>query len=250
MAHFQAGAIKLSTNITSHVTNCSFFNNSASIAGAVEIMDGSTMNMERTLFQGNYGEQIAGAFYGQYHVMVQVKTTLFESNIVHYGSIFKLQRNSSLEIINSDFIRNTIHGRSGVILLANNIISNITGSSFSENRGYAGAAIYAEFNVNLSIKESLFSSNSASTGGAIFMTDGIGAMIHSSKFYSNTALQGGAVIVRDKTFVHNCAFTVTLTISESSFYHNSATEYGGALLFYDGVKVILFILNSQTTKQT
>ena len=253
VAHFRAGAVKLSSNSISHVKNCSFFNNSASIAGTVEIMDGNTMNMEHTLFQGNYGEQIAGVFYGQSMVMVQVKSTLFESNTEHYGNIFKLQRNSSLEIYNSDFIRNTIHTRSGVILLADNIISNITGSSFSENRGYAGAAIYAEYNVKLQIFECLFSSNSASTSGTIFMRQGIEAMIHSTKFISNTASQGGGMMVQGatKTFLRHCTFinntakaggaifgvfTTTFIISESSFYHNSATEYGGALSLYGGAK--------------
>ena len=255
MAHFKAGAIKLGTNITCHVESCTFIKNSASVAGAIEIMDGSKMNIEHTLFKSNHADRIDGAFFGHRNVIVHVKNTLFRSNIVDGGGIMSLQTNSTLKFYNSNFTRNTIHAGFGALLLSNNIISDINNCIFSENRGLIGAAIYAESNVQLQIVECIFSRNSASLpGGVISITCGIEAVINSTNFISNTASQGGAIMAQDKTetFVHNSTFfyntasldggavfglhTATLILSESYFDHNSATVHGGALTFYDGTR--------------
>ena len=224
VAHFQAGAIKLSTDITSHFSKCSFFRNSASVAGAVAIADGTSMNMENTLFEGNHGSELAGALFGHSNVVVRMKNTAFQSNVVESGSIMSLLRNSILEIYNSNFTKNTIHTGSGALLLADNIISSLNDCIFSENKGFIGSAIFAESNVELQIMECSFIENSAPLeGGAIFIENEITAVIDSSIFNGNTARQGGAVLMSNR-----CSYV----IMNCTFNNNTALIKGGALLFY------------------
>lgn len=129
----------------------------------------------------------------------------------------------------------TIETRSGGAISNTGTLS-IDGSRFLSNKAtWRGGALYNSGRT--SINDTEFTSNSASDGGAIYndkplsygntVPSDVELSITNSTFKNNSADEGGAI--------HNLS---NITVIDSNFEGNSATNYGGAI--YGGV-------NSKTT---
>ncbi len=147
----------------------------------------------------------------------------------------------------------------------------IRGTTFANNKGFNGGAIYSISGVTFVVEDSIFRNNTAKNragGGAIF-TDGVSSknyssglandgkiIIRRSQFEGNaTEGEGGALflwgygndkaILEDSSFINNAATKnskgkakggaiwakMGLDIRDVTFANNSATQQGGALWF-------------------
>ena len=168
---------------------------------------------------------------------------IFNSNIKinsNGGAIFNI--NGTVNIVNSTF-SNNLGTYGGAIY--NNHELNISDSIFNNNTGQIGGAIYNANNLGFShsvILNSTFIYNIANVGGAIYNNDGMD--INNSKFIDNIAnsADGGAIknnrtlIISNSIFNNNSAVTGgtisnvgLLGIERSLFNNNLANLYGGAI---------------------
>jgi len=101
---------------------------------------------------------------------------------------------------------------------------NIQDVTFTRNRAYDGAAIYAAETCHVAIYDTLFADNDTVDDGAGVRIDGGSAEVYDSTFSGNTARDGAAAftIYGDMSF-ENCIFE-----------DNWASYYGGAMVNYYG----------------
>ncbi len=158
---------------------------------------------------------------------------------------------------------------------------SIKGTTFRNNKGFNGGAIYARSTVSFEIIDSIFENNSGLNkegGGAVF-TDGVNPfgpsdptaggklIVRNSRFENNQTEGGGGALYLfgyggDRAFIEGSVFVgnsssnsdkglarggaieakMALTIKDSSFINNTATKQGGAI-WYDS-KLPGEILNS------
>lgn len=227
------GAIENKGTLT--VNNCTFTNNTANgsypdgYAGAI-FNDIGTLTVTGSTFDNNTASS-GGAIYNRGTLIVNNST--FSDN--NQSAIFS---EDSLTVNNSIFSGNT--GSAGAILASN--ILTVTNCTFTNNKArYNGGAICAD---TLTVIGSTFSVNNASfEGGAIF-TMSPSSTIVDSIFLANAAGQGGAIANLNNLAVENCIFSgnnasqggaiynsnwVTLSVKNSTFINNMATDWGGAV---------------------
>eukprot|EP00934_Nitzschia_sp_Nitz4_P003960 Nitzschia sp. Nitz4//scaffold125_size66327//49400//51280//NITZ4_006137-RA/size66327-augustus-gene-0.3-mRNA-1//1//CDS//3329534631//3950//frame0 len=160
-----------------------------------------------------------------------------------------------MEVVDSEFKSNSgadLHG--GAIAAKDISTVEIAFSSFADNEGSLGGAIYAQLST-LVIDQSSFTGNEASVaGGAIALDFASYADVRASQLQNNVASSGGAIYVaefgevaaEDCTFHQNAAVTGgaifnggVATMEQSRFEENVASEEGGAMNLDMGSTTIL-----------
>ena len=111
---------------------------------------------------------------------------------------------------------------------------SITDSTFTGNHAINGAGVYYDNGGSLTVTGSTFTSNTASwDGGAIYNAVGGLFTVDTSIFTSNNAFGGGAI--------HNSG---TLTVTNSNFTGNCASNDGGAIENVYGGGIYNFKINN------
>ena len=171
-----------------------------------------------------------------------ISNSSFSDNLAEYGG-GAIYNDGELSISDSTFRRNSADKYGGAIDNGDGTVS-ISDSAFSDNSaGWGGVILNRDGTV--SVSDSTFSGNSAEyDGGAI--DNGEELSVSDSIFRDNLALSGGAIdngiwgelSISSSTFSHNSAKRFggagaidnsgELSISDSAFSHNSA-PYGGAI---------------------
>ncbi|HEX5955788.1 MAG TPA: choice-of-anchor Q domain-containing protein [Solirubrobacterales bacterium] len=185
-----------------------------------------------TLTDGNAGADGGGALYA-----TLTRVTLYDLVITgseadtHGGAV--LARNTSLNVLNSSMSGNRAGGDGGAIYRDENNFGTetINTSTFSNNQAGGdggGIALYDTLNPTL-IENSTISSNTALHGGGITLYDGVpgGRVTLDAVTVSNNRAfdQGGGLDVDE--------LEDSLTIQNSTFSGNSATNEGGGI--YSGL---------------
>jgi uncharacterized protein YkwD len=220
------------------------------------------------------GGGITVAPYGN----LTVENVNFKNNVADRGGAINIDFKGTGTVLNSNFEGNDGSGvasgfSGGAITASQNKQLTVKGSTFTENRGSAGGAIYSLLGP-LTVEDSVFTDNESvnGSGGAIF-TDGASIESHLGKtsgtitirgshFEGNTATgNGGAlflysygpdkVLIEDSTIANN---TVTqnsenlalgggirsgigdLTVRNTTIANNSAVQGGG--IWHDGTKPV------------
>jgi len=147
----------------------------------------------------------------------------------YFANIFQIQSAITVTISNLTFNGNsqTFSGSNdGGIIFMNNGSLNLESVVFKEGNAEVGGAIHATIAaVNVTINNCTFEGNTAQIGGAIY--SGVGNMtITNSLFTGNSATTGsfgygGAIFATSNG---------TNSISNSTFFNNTATDYGGAIM--------------------
>ncbi len=199
-------------NADIQIKNLEFIGNTTSFSpetykgGALYIID-SQMILENIFFEGNESV-VAGAIYSD---------------------------NTSLEIRNSSFVRNTSQGGGGALVCHNSGIYGIRNCLFERNSaGGSGGAIAILERINAHITDCIFIDNSASSeqyiaaGGGVFITiNNNEANFTNCKFSSNLSSHyGGAVHAASYTNYVNCLFTNNEA--------GSGPDHGGGAVFSYG----------------
>ena len=229
--------------------------NDGGIGGAIEMQKG-TLDLKNSAFTSNTATT-GGAIYNENGAgAMSIDNVEFTDNegATGGGAVGVFARNVTSEIKNSKFTGNKTligsdvnarWGNGGAINIGSEGKLKITDSEFKDNTAEAkGGAIATRTKLDtqrdtrLEVENSVFENNTAvEWGGAIYSNasyDDLGTTIKNSTFKNNSAAIGGAVYNDHINGLNGATeYIAYMSISDSSFDGNSATEKGGAL-FNDG----------------
>ena len=198
-----------------------------------------------TLFQNNTAPLGGGAIYINSKSPITIENTTINNCVCSNGSaIFLDGEGSNTNItLNSVKVQNcgpsSGNSEFGAICVPeretrSTYIMNINNSTFSNNKGNRGGAIYWMGNGALNISGTTFSNNKAyldsekkaGVGGAIYWYTSTGnCQLSNCTFTSNEGTSGGAVYLR---------YGTTVKINDCRFNNNLSTSNGGAFFLESG----------------
>ena len=206
---------------TLYVDNCLFENNTAWSNGAIYLDEFGIAEIKNSVFKKNNSTFMGGTVVFDASNQATVINCTFEENQAIAGggvyiNTFDEKYGSTVDLIDSTFIRNSAIENGGAIL-SKYSKTNIVNCIFNENSpAIDGGAIYSKTS-SINITNSNFIKNSGKNGGAVY-SKGNEIKIFNSTFNGNLGKKGGAVYSKDDEII----------ISNSAFNENSA-ENGGSL---------------------
>ncbi len=246
------------------IKNSQFVSNKAIVGGeneerrggAIYIGEYSVVKVNDTAFENNAATQYGGAISVARGSVLQVSDSSFRSSEATNGGAIWLYSESSLEALNGEFSNNSATGDGGAIFSYSAV--DVTGVEFKNNTAKVGGAISVAGG-STTAKNCSFIGNGASNGGAIYVVGK--AYVSGGAFTENTASNdGGAVYIVNEekytgenkatfdgvTFSSNKAIEggsnderrggaiyiaeyVAVSVNNSTFTENIATQYGGAI---------------------
>ncbi|RAP51963.1 MAG: hypothetical protein BZ138_03980, partial [Methanosphaera sp. rholeuAM270] len=200
------GALLLSSNGTTKITNSIFESNQGMMGGAIALVNGAKSTITNSTFKTNKG-------YG--------------------GGAIYIGNDGELEISNTEFDENEA-GYGGAIYLDSTNNTALTNVTFTLNHAETGAAIF-QINENgtTKINKSQFINNTGELRGAISY---IGAENTSLEIYDTSFIQNGYDYKEEYTTSNGGAISATTNgtfkVVNSTFNNNVAADYGGAISLY------------------
>ena len=252
------------------ITNSFFTNNSANsgsinfgIGGAIYNLSGGTINVDSTLFEGNYsggasayGGAIANGYLSSAISTAYINNSIFKNNYGvadPFGQGGAIYNNGNIEINNTQFIENHLQGSSGSLLLGGALYNsgNMTVNSSSFDGNYFNEAVQMSVSGSaiantgtLNIANSVFTNNksvigdgSVISGGTIYNANS--ATIEGSVFSNNESNGGSQGTNIYGGVINNYTDSSTLIIKNSTFNSNvSVAGEGdrawGGVIYNDG----------------
>jgi len=231
------------------VANCVFTENTAR-GGAGMANDYSSPTVSGCTFSRN-NATAGGGMYNTNEGEVTVSNCAFTENS---GGAIHNDTQMKIFIVDSTFTGNDTESGAGAISSTNFCSTSIEGSTFVDNRGHEGGAVYSEYLSYLSVTDSTFSGNSAESGGAIYADHEM--VIINSLFEANMAEFGGGVYLRmmetgniqDSRFLSNIATfdggglywdAITFPMTDTVFWNNQA-QYGAAISLDTSSEILLY----------
>ncbi len=252
------------------ITNSFFTNNSANsgsinfgIGGAIYNLNGGTINVDSTLFEGNYsggasayGGAIANGYLSSAISTAYINNSIFKNNYGvadPFGQGGAIYNNGNIEINNTQFIENHLQGSSGSLLLGGALYNsgNMTVNSSSFDGNYFNEAVQMSVSGSaiantgtLNIANSVFTNNksvigdgSVISGGTIYNANS--ATIEGSVFSNNESNGGSQGTNIYGGVINNYTDSSTLVIKNSTFNSNvSVAGEGdrawGGVIYNDG----------------
>ncbi|MBR4447147.1 hypothetical protein [Methanobrevibacter sp.] len=207
--------------VDSSVVNCSFVNNTADTSGgAISIKANNCVVVNSSFVNNTANKNQGGAIYfvgiQNYGLTGTVVNCSFANNNAKqsFGGAISWP-GVRATMVNCIFVNNTAKYGGAVSFLAipglSSFRSNVVNCSFTNNAATeSGGAVIFYYSAN---------------NGRGFVSD--------SRFANNTAKSGGAISFYS-TAINFVNKEITGTVSNCSFDNNSATESGGAVIFYGG----------------
>lgn len=190
-----AGGACLAYDSQVNFSDCTFTNNTATQrGGAVALLQASRLLASNSVFRGNKcSGQGGGAVFVEQESLFQASNTAFSSNqVTEKGSAIYIHR-STVVLISSNFTRNAA-GQYGAIFLSSATV-NLTGCDMSFNTAVGrGPGICATLG-RINAWNSSFHDQVGVNGGAIFGVDQTVAVVETSRFWNCTANSGGAFVI-------------------------------------------------------
>ena len=235
------------TTTTSLVVNNShFISNIERVGGGLHISKYMFIEIYNSIFTGNRVTNVGGVLYILFSTSLLISNcTFLGNNAARHGGVIYLRGVTGVSFHLSTFTGNNAVGAGGAVVIYSSDIVLINHCTFLRNGAHTGGALYLQHIKFVNVTDSNFSLNRALSrinivehcdypitadreGGAIR-----GCFINHMKlnncvFSNNAAAIGGAIstyapigLVTDPTYY--------LTVINSSFINNSASQYGGAL---------------------
>lgn len=213
-----------------NITGGEFNENTATTGGGIRVSQSVELNIDGTDFIKNTGGAINLLGVADLPANVIINNADFIENSFTEGGAIRASTNSTLDLTNSNFKKNTSTTNGGAIfmtgLAAPNIsIININGGIFEENyTDGMGGALYRATNSKLSINNAQFIRNAPKgSGAAIYVTgdNGVEDSYSNILFYQNnsTTSSGGGITI---------AGAAKAKLVGVTFYENGGTV-GGAI---------------------
>jgi predicted outer membrane repeat protein len=217
----QGGAIRTLAVGDLEITNCNFTNNTGFASGAGSLTQGGaiynmgTLNVTNCRFSGNKSPS-GGAIYSE---PTADSSTPQTSTVTLDSCLFDS---------NSGNIPSQPPGDGGAVFVRGTDLS-IQRSTFTNNTGSRGGAIYTENGVRLG--RSVLYKNSAIYGGALFLGEGEGSLVNCTLSENTAAGAGGIVLSKTGIDYPTC------TLVNCTLFHNGESHYGE--LFVSGTCELL-----------
>ena len=219
------GAIFWDSGTEGKIIESTFKNNNViGRGGAIEIVNASKCEINDCTFENNSANRSAGAIYVHNSTSISIDKSKFENNHVNYsgGAIYFDGDNGSIS--NSNFTNNKARYNGAACMNGEN--GNVNNCIFTNNTATESAgALGWERKGNGNIEKNTFKNNNAPTGGAIYQNSATNVTIANSIFESNTASENGGAIFWDNGTKGK--------IIESTFKNNKADGFGGAIFSND-----------------
>ncbi|RPJ25142.1 MAG: CSLREA domain-containing protein, partial [Chloroflexi bacterium] len=203
------------------VTNSTFSGNSAGAYGGGIYHAGQALTVTDSVFSGNSAIEEGGAIYSSgTTTVINVTSSTFSANTAGDGGA--IRTGGVLVITNSTFYANRATFDGGVIEHLGDL--TVTDSTFTGNSASSGGVIGNHgASTTASIANSTFSDNSAKSGGVIW-NSGVVTVTNSTFFNNSASFFGGAI--------YNYTY-FSMTLLNSTFANNSATKSGGGIYNYN-----------------
>ena len=230
-----AGGAIVSINSSMVITESVFEGNNAAIGGAIFAMFSDSIIINST-FENNRAEAMAytqmlvgSVLYVQSGGTVVISGSHFFNNSAHFWSVGGVMASmyTNIAISDSKFISNHAD-RGGIVYIVEAGTIFISNSEFVNNYAREGGIVYAYtlYTARVLIMQSQFVDNYAHSGGVVsgyskLSDQSVMVIITDSKFVSNQAEQGGVLYLSSDI--------VNITIYQSEFHNNSATNSGGVV---------------------
>ena len=208
--------IKIYSFVDIYIINCTFIHNSMSSTVVVECPNSNSLCFTTAI--------------------IHVSNSNFISNSGRSGGGLFITGKFCIEVYKSVFIENQVSSKGGVLYIEFSNSLLISNCTFRNNAAAHGGVVFLDEVGSVSIDSSNFTGNNAGVvGGAVYQKSGD---LHSSftnfsncVFINNSAAFGGALSTHSKYPIdfYRCN---TLTVINSSFLNNMASQYGGALSVY------------------
>jgi predicted outer membrane repeat protein len=228
-------------NIASSPTlvGCTFFENTAGYGGGMSSL-ASAVEVADSTFTGNAATEEGGGVYIDASSSPEfLLCTFSENTAVNYGGGVCAHDSSAVLRI-CDILGNTTVAGGGVY--ADNSSFTIVDSAIEDNvvNGTRGAGIVVELGSSLILYDSLVAGNLIThgfgTGGGVYVGDTAEVVLFGCEFRDNTAANGfaagGGILVGDSATITNC-----------TFFGNSAAGHGGAISNAAGAGASLVLVN-------
>ncbi len=205
-----------------------FHNNTAMMNGGA-VFAGQALTVMGGVFTSNTASGDGGAIYSSGALSLSGTEFYDNTATMNGGAVFA---NRDLTVTDSKFEDNTASNGGAVFAHGKEYTASVSNSQFyyneATNSDGGGGAIYSYSTLELT--DAAFEGNTTSgSGGAVFATGNL--TVTTSTFGSasddargNTAKDGGAIHAHGREY--------TATITDSQFYHNRATNNGGAVFSY------------------
>ncbi len=211
------------------VNNCIFENNKGpgiETKGNCHI----NINVYNSTFQNNHGTSLST----DSNNATIIKNCSFYNNRAVNGAALSVIEATSVTIEESIFLGNNALEMGGAIIIRHTQIVDIKYCHFENNSAHSGGALYmlrldaasmthSSFNFNSAIK----SNTKLTEGGALLTRYICHALLDNCSFSHNYAAIGGAINTNNTEESYNC--TYQLSVTNSYFLSNSATQDGGAI---------------------
>ena len=202
-----------------YIINCTFIHNSKRSTVVVECPNSNSL-----------------CFPTEISAIIHVSNSNFTSNSVSLGGGLFITGKFCIEVYNSVFIGNQVSSEGGVLYIEFSNSLLISNCTFRNNAAMNGGVAYLAEVGSVSIDSSNFTGNKAGgVGGAVYQQS---LDLHYSftnfsncVFINNSAAFGGAISTHSKYPIEYYR-SYTLTVINSSFLNNMASQYGGALSVY------------------
>ena len=214
------------------IAYCKFINNAAPRGGALYLNNGTEFHIRNSIFENNTADINGGAVFWDSGNEGRIIGCSFKNNTAgNFGGAICWNNTQNGYISHCQFDENDAFDGGSVYFRGSNGL--ITYSDFTNNSAYYNGAIY--FNSHFGeIDYCLFENNTAAnSSGALGWVKKDNGIINNTKFIGNKAIDGGAIYVNEGN---------NLTIENSEFLKNSASDKGGAICWDNGINGV--IINS------
>ncbi|MEO1394226.1 MAG: choice-of-anchor Q domain-containing protein [Cyanobacteria bacterium J06634_5] len=190
------------------------------------------------------GNQSSRVFYLDKKRTATLKNlTIANGKTLGAGGGIDTRHESTLNLINVD-VKNNTSELGGGLRVGHMAKANIINSRFVGNNGLltqrlagfsAGAIAHNESRGQIRIKGSTFENNKGGTGGALYGMHAVTFIVEDSVFRKNSATRKGGAIFTDGVSAKNYEGPPeegTITVRGSRFENNTANGAGGALYFW------------------
>ncbi|ADZ09729.1 polymorphic outer membrane protein [Methanobacterium lacus] len=192
-----------------NITNSTFKNNTANVAGAIS--NEGTLTVTNSTFNSNNATEGGGAIFSSGKLTIE--NNIFTNNYSNYGGA--LYCSGIVTETNNIFTNNSATSSGGVIYINGNLIS--INDKFENNNAANGGVIYNDDTVTF-INDQI-TNNTAANGGVIYNNGAV--TVINDKFINNTAANGGIIYnYNGSSIVTGCTITNNTSISNGGIIYN------------------------------
>lgn len=220
------GGIYLIRKVGLTLKDTRILGNNATNGGGIFAYDGSTINADNATVSGNKAANGGGLYLWNTSgsILADLRNSFIENNTATgWGGGIFTNTNVKVNANNTKFLGNTANTAGGILLWLNSS-ADLNNSEVSGNKatGNGGGVYVYDATCSLTTSNStVFRENSASNGGGIFSFGGT-VTVEDSTFEKNTATDDGGAIAATQNS--------SLTVRNSKVLENKAADTAGGIL--------------------